>query len=103
MSSDLEIERALAAITTTLNDQQMERFETARVQKIVTRAPGGERALTIDDGGGLHDTSGARVGAVRRTDGGEWIIERRNDTADRSDTAVPAKPQEDTPPRSYAS
>lgn len=94
MSSDVEIERALAAITATLNDQQLEQFETGRVQSIVTESLGGEAKLTVDDGGGLHDESGARVGAIRRTPSGEWITERQNEAADRSDTAIPAKPPE---------
>jgi hypothetical protein len=65
------------------------------VEEIVTEALGGERKLTVDDGGGLHDESGARVGAIRRSPSGEWITERQNDTAERSDTAVPAPPPQD--------
>ena len=94
MSSDVEIERALAAVTATLNDQKLDEFETGRVQEIVTESLGGEPKLTVDDGGGLHDESGARVGAIRRTPSGEWITERQNDAADRSDTAIPSKPPE---------
>jgi hypothetical protein len=92
MTSDVEIERALATVTATLNDQKLDEFETGRVQQIVTESLGGEPALTVDDGGGLHDESGTRVGAIRRTDSGEWITERQNDTAERSDTAIPAQP-----------
>jgi hypothetical protein len=94
MSSDVEIERALATITATLNEQQLERFEPGRVQRIVTEALGGEPSLTVDAGGGLHDASGTRVGAVRRAPSGEWIADRQNDAAARSDTAIPAKPPE---------
>ena len=78
MSTDVEIERALAAIRATLNDQKVEGFDTKRIQGIVDRSMGGERKLTVDDGGGLHDESGARTGATRRTDSGEWITERQN-------------------------
>ena len=112
MTTDVEIDRALATVTATLNDQQVEQLETARIQEIVDAALGGERKLTVDDGGGLHDESdappddtrtaqsgdagrrarGRRVGAVRRTDSGEWIAERQNDLAERSDTAVPSPP-----------
>ncbi|MGB0096679.1 MAG: hypothetical protein WBP81_29595 [Solirubrobacteraceae bacterium] len=60
----------------------------------MTGALGGEQHLTVDDGSGLHDASGARIGAIRRTPGGEWITERQNDTAARSDTAIPAAPPE---------
>jgi hypothetical protein len=92
MSTDVEIERGLAALTATLNDQKLEEFDAGRVQEIVTEALGGERKLEVDDGGGLHDETGARVGAIRRTDSGEWIAERQNPTAERSDTAIPKKP-----------
>jgi hypothetical protein len=92
MATDVEIERALAAVTATLNDQKLDDFDTGRVQEIVDQALGGERQLTVDDGGGLHEQDGQRVGAIRRTDSGEWITERQNPTAEHSDTAVPAEP-----------
>jgi hypothetical protein len=96
MATDVEIERALNAIAATLNDQGLDEFETGRVQKIVTQSLGGQPELKVDDGGGLHDESGARVGAIRQTDSGEWITERQNDAAERSDTAIPAKPPDST-------
>jgi len=95
MASDVEIGRALAAVAATLNDQKLEGFDPGRVQEIVTEALGGEPLLTVDDGGGLHDSSsGVRVGAIRRTPSGEWITERQNDVAEGADTAIPAKPEE---------
>ena len=94
MASDVEIGRALAAIAATLNDQKLGDFDTGRVQEIVTESLGGEPLLTVDDGGGLHDESGTRVGAIRRTPSGEWITERQNELAEGADTAIPAKPQE---------
>ena len=90
MSSDVEIERVLAEVATTMNDQKVESFDPGRVQEIVTESLQGQQKLTVDDGGGLHDSSGARVGVVRRTPSGEWITERQNETAERSDAAVPA-------------
>ena len=78
------------SVTAALNDQRLERYDREHVQAIVTGAVGGERQLTVDDGGGLHDESGARIGAIRRTPSGEWITERQNDTAERSDAAIPA-------------
>jgi hypothetical protein len=92
MATDVEIERALATVTATLNDHKLEGFDSSRVQEIVTESLGGEPRLTVDDGGGLHDETGARIGAIRRTDSGEWIADRQNDTAARSDTAIPAPP-----------
>ena len=95
MASDVEIGRALAAVAATLNDQKLDGFDTGRVQEVVTEALGGEPLLTVDDGGGLHDSSsGLRVGAIRRTPSGEWITERQNDVAKGADTAIPAKPHE---------
>src|SRR5207248_10047932 len=92
MTTDVEIERVLHAITATLNDQGLDEFDPARVREIVTEALGGEQHLTVDDGGGLHDESGARIGAIRRTDSGEWITERQNPAAEHSETAVPSPP-----------
>ena len=93
MSSDVEVDRALAAVAATMNDQEVESFDTDRVQDIVTESLDGQQELTVDDGGGLHDSSGARVGVVRRTPSGEWITERQNEAAERSDTAIPAAEQ----------
>jgi hypothetical protein len=93
MASDVDIGRALATVADTLNDQKLEHLEPSRVQEIVTESLGGEQALTVDEGGGLHDESGARVGAIRRTPSGEWITERQNETAEHSDAPVPRKPQ----------
>ena len=95
MSTDVELERALASVSETLNDQKVAAFDPKRVQEIVDGALGGEHELTVDDGGGLHNKSGARVGAIRRTDTGEWITERQNESADRSDAAIPAKPPDE--------
>jgi len=93
MSSDVAIETALAAVAATMNDQKVESFDTDHVQDIVTESLGGQQELTVDHGGGLHDSSGARVGVVRRTPSGEWITERQNEAAERSDTAIPAAEQ----------
>jgi len=90
MASDFEIERALAAVTTALSDPQLEGFDARRVQAVVDGALGGERWLTVDRGGGLHEQSGRRVGAIRRTPSGEWIVDRQNPFAARSESPIPA-------------
>ncbi len=92
MATDVEIERALATVSATINDQQLEQFDKDRVQQIVTEALGGEQTLTVDDGGGLHDETGARIGAIRLTDTGKWHVERQNDAAENSDVAIPTAP-----------
>jgi hypothetical protein len=94
MSPDEEIERALGVIAARLNDQELDEFATDRVQKLVTESLEGAAALKVDDGGGLHDESGARIGVIRRTPSGEWITERQNPAAERSDAAIPAKRRE---------
>src|SRR5436305_14127966 len=89
MATDVEIDRVLAAVTAALNDQQLDEYEPSRVQEIVSQALGGDPILTVDNGGGLHDETGVRIGAIRRTPSGEWITERQNPTAANSETAVP--------------
>ncbi len=89
MASNVEIERALATIARTLNDQHVEELERERLQQLVDDAVGEPLVLRADDGGGIHDDQGERVGAVRRTPSGEWIAERQNSVAERSDTAIP--------------
>jgi hypothetical protein len=92
MTTDVEIERVLATVTATLNDHRFESLEAASVQEIARGALGGEPEISIDDGGGIHDASGRRIGSVRRSDSGEWIADRQNHTADRSHTAIPKEP-----------
>jgi hypothetical protein len=92
MTAEVEVERVLAAVTATMNNQEMERLEPGRLQQIVTEALGGGSGITVDDGGGLHDEDGVRFGAIRRTPSGEWIAERQNPNAARSRAAIPSAP-----------
>ena len=89
MASNADIERALEAITAALNQPQRDEFDTARLQKLVDAALDNEPRLAVDDGGGLHDDAGRRVGAIRRTPSGEWITDRQNPAADRADAPIP--------------
>jgi len=89
VATDVDIDRATHTVGLTLNDQGLDSFDRARVQEIVDGALAGERKLTVDDGGGLHDESGTRIGAIRRTPSGEWIVERQNTAAQGSDAAIP--------------
>jgi len=92
MATDVEIDRALATVSATLNDQQLEQFDKSRVQEVVTEALGGEQLLSVDDGGGLHDDTGKRIGAIRLDARNAWIVERQNTAADQSDVAIPTAP-----------
>jgi hypothetical protein len=92
MTTDVEIERVLAVLTATLNDHHVESFDAAAVQEMARGALGGEPVISVDDGGGVHDAAGQRIGTVRRSDSGEWIADRQNDTAERSATAIPTEP-----------
>ena len=88
--TDAEIERTLAAITAALNDQRIDGFDAGSVQQLVDQSIGGAGQLTVDAGGGVHNRDGRRIGAIRRTPSGEWITERQNPAAERSETAIPA-------------
>ncbi len=93
MASDADIARALDAVTAALNDCGMDGFEAGRVQQIVDAALSPTQLLTVDDGGGLHDEAGRRVGAIRRTPSGEWITERQNAAAAGSEAPIPTDTQ----------
>lgn len=95
MGGEAEIDRALAAITAAVNDPQLDDFDAELVQALVDSALGGELRWAVDDGGGLHDESGRRVGAIRRTPSGEWITDRQNPGAERSDAPIPAHQRKD--------
>lgn len=84
MATDVEISRALNALTTTFNDQKVLTFDAARAQEIVTGALGGERNLLVfaegELAGRLHDPVGRRIASVEHT-GRRWTA-RRDKTAD---------------------
>jgi hypothetical protein len=92
------IQDSLEAIAAALNDGGLDNFDTARVQVIVDRAIGAQLSLTVDGGGGLHEPSGARVGAIRRAPSGEWVIDGQNADAARADAAIPAAAHEQSEP-----
>jgi hypothetical protein len=94
MASQIEIQRSLEAVAAALNEGGLEDFDSARIQPIVDRALGGGLSLRVDAGGGLHEASGARVGAIRRAPSGEWIIDGQNAAAARADADIPAAAQE---------
>jgi hypothetical protein len=85
-----DTQRSLQAIAAALNDARLDDFDLARVQPIVDGAGGDLLPLTVDDGGGLHDRSGTRVGAIRRAPSGEWIIDGQNADAAHSDAEIPS-------------
>jgi hypothetical protein len=98
MHSQIEIQRSLQRVASALNDNGPDQFDTERVQAIVDLAVGAERRLTVDEGGGLHDPSGTRVGAIRRAPSGEWIIDGQNADAARADAEIPAAAREHNDP-----
>ena len=93
------IHGSLEAIANALNDGGLDSFDTARVQLIVDEVGGGTPSLTVDDGGGLHDRSGLRVGAIRRAPSGEWIIDGQNPNAARANADIPAATPEESDER----
>jgi len=79
MATDVEISRALNALTTTFNDQGTQAFDAARAQQIVTGALGGERRLLVfaegEHAGGVDDRVGRRVASIAHT-GTRWTARR---------------------------
>jgi hypothetical protein len=92
--ADVDIDQTLAVVSAALNDRQLKHYDTELVQELVTAACGAERKLTVDDGGGLHEQSGVRIGAIRKTSSGEWIIDRQNPRAAHADARIPARAPE---------
>src|SRR5947208_2268214 len=87
MPIDPHTQSSLEAIASALNEGGVEEFDVSRVQQLVADA--GAPQLTVDAGGGLHDQTGTRVGAIRRSPSGEWIVERQNPEAEQAEAAIP--------------
>lgn len=90
MISDVELSRAVNALSTTLRDQRPARFDVGPMQSIVDGSLGGERRLHVrHDGGdrGALVAGGATLASVERRDGiwGAW----REVDAGGSGRAVP--------------
>jgi hypothetical protein len=94
MGDQVELQRSLTVIAAALNEAGLDAFDAERVQAIVARSAGGKLRLTVDAGGGMHDESGVRIGAIRRAPSGEWIIDGQNADAPRSDAQIPAATSE---------
>ena len=90
MQGQIELQCSLQSVAAALNNGGLDAFDTARVQLIVDEAVGGTQRLMVDDGGGLHEPAGTRVGAIRRAPSGEWIIDGQNTDAPRADAEIPA-------------
>ena len=79
--TDVEIGRALNALSTTLRDQRPPQLEPERVQQIVDGAVGGESKLVYRPGGPITGELRIRdglelVAAIGQRDG-RWTVERR--------------------------
>jgi hypothetical protein len=95
MSTESERQQWIATVGAALNEQGLDTFDRGRIQRIVTAALGDAARLTVDDGGGLHEESGVRVGAIRRAPSGEWIVDGQNVDAARSDATIPGPGEDD--------
>ena len=77
--TDVEVSRALNALTTTLNDQKVDHADAERLQRIVTGALGGEPHIRVRATTGpaavLTDPTGTVVGRIHRVNG-RWLSER---------------------------
>jgi hypothetical protein len=79
--TDVEISRALNALSTTMRDQRPQSFEVARVEEIVTGALAGEAKLSARRGsatsGELRIRGEDRLVAVVTLIDGQWTVERK--------------------------
>ena len=98
MHDKTAIQGVLEAISAALNDDGPSDFDVAEMQSRVDAVVSIEMSLRVDGGGGLHDPSGARVGAIRRAPSGEWIIDGQNPTAPGSQADIPAAAHEHREP-----
>jgi hypothetical protein len=90
--TDVEISRALNAVSTTLREQRPESFDPARVREIAVGALGGEPKIDVRAGGHcggeLRSSEDGRLLATVERRRGEWIVERKV-SAGGSDWALP--------------
>jgi len=79
--TDVEISRALNALSTTLRDQRAEGFDAARAEQIVTGALAGEPKLgaqaTGTTSGELRLREDGRLVATIDRHEGQWRVERK--------------------------
>jgi hypothetical protein len=79
--TDVEISRALNAVSTTLRDQRPDAFDATRVEQIATGALGGERKLIArkasETSGELRTRNDEQLVAVITLEEGQWTVERR--------------------------
>ena len=92
MVTDVEISRALNALSTTLRDQRPEGFDAARAEQIVSGALAGESKLrtqaTGPASGELRVREDGRLVATIDRHEGQWRVERKL-TAGASSWALP--------------
>ena len=79
--TDVEVSRALNALSTTLRDQRPDGFDPERVEQIVTGAMAGEqkmraRATGAESGELLLRDDDTLVAMVERVEG-RWTVERK--------------------------
>lgn len=86
--TDVEISRALNALSTTLRDQRPARLDPARVQQIADGALAHERKLAFrpsgPTAGALRTVEGDRLVATIALRDGVWTVERKLRAGDSS-------------------
>jgi precorrin-6B methylase 1 len=100
VATDVEIARALNALTVTLNDQRLGQMDHARLQQIVTASLGGEDHLHVvpdaDRMGRtawLHDDANQTVGRIELEEGEHWTTVRCGDPQSGGYVPKPADQQ----------
>lgn len=92
--SDVEIDRSLNALTTTLNDQRAQELDLERIEEITTGSLGRERKIEARAAGPTRATlhragDGREIAVLERTPEGRWQTERVRE-AHGSHAAVPS-------------
>ncbi|HEY4428572.1 MAG TPA: hypothetical protein VGN08_10245 [Solirubrobacteraceae bacterium] len=79
--TDVEISRALNAVSTTLRDQRPERFDASRVEEIALGALAHEPKLEVratgPTSGELRTREDGRLVATVELEDGRWAVERK--------------------------
>jgi hypothetical protein len=99
--TDVEISRALNALSITMRDQRPARFEVARAEEIVRGALAGEEkieARASGQGGELRKRDDHRLLATVSLEHGQWVVTRCT-RAGESSRAIP-QPEHDAQAKS---
>jgi len=73
--TDIELDRALNALTVTMSDQRWDALDVRRAQGVVDGALGGERRLLVRETGEIASSGRNLVARLERS-GDRWVARR---------------------------